>query len=104
MGLLISFIECFFQITTEVALVLLSSAIILLTVPFKYVLSVLIFDFFTRELKIRQETAKRFLKFLRERWDSVPAAPVVVLPFDNDELKSSSTKLKEVEQQQKSKD
>ncbi|XP_038887912.1 uncharacterized protein LOC120077886 isoform X2 [Benincasa hispida] len=91
------------QITTEVALVVLSSAIILLIVPFKYVLSVLIFDLFTRELQFRQETVKRFMKFLRERWDSVPAAPVVVLPFDNAELKSSSTQQKEVEQQQKPK-
>lgn len=91
------------QITTEVALVVLSSAIILLIVPFKYVISVLIFDLFTRELQFRQETVKRFMKFLRERWDSVPAAPVVVLPFDNDELRSS-TQHKEVEQQQKYKD
>ncbi|KAL4035287.1 hypothetical protein IC575_003968 [Cucumis melo] len=91
------------QITTEVALVLLASAIILLIVPFNYVLSVLIFDLFTRELQFRQETVKRFMKFLRERWDSVPASPVVVLPFDNNELKSSSTEQKEAEQQQKPK-
>ncbi|XP_031739971.1 uncharacterized protein LOC101209123 isoform X2 [Cucumis sativus] len=91
------------QITTEVALVLLSSAIILLIVPFKYVLSGLIFDLFTRELQFRQQTVKRFMKFLRERWDSVPASPVVVLPFDNNELKSSSTEQKEAEQPQKPK-
>lgn len=101
---LISLIERLFQITTEVALVVLSSAVILLIVPFKYVLSALIFDFFTRELQFRQETVKRFMKFLRERWDSVPASPVVVLPFDNDGLRSSPTQQKEVEQQQKPKD
>lgn len=93
-----------FQITTEVALAALCSSIILLVVPFKYVLSMLIFDLFTRELQFRQETVKRFMKFLRERWDSVPAAPVVVLPFDNNDLKPSSTQQKEVEQQQKPKD
>ncbi|KAG7011441.1 hypothetical protein SDJN02_26347 [Cucurbita argyrosperma subsp. argyrosperma] len=92
------------QITTEVALAALCSSIILLVVPFKYVLSMLIFDLFTRELQFRQETVKRFMKFLRERWDSVPAAPVVVLPFDDNELKPSSTQQKEVEQQQKPKD
>ena len=43
------------------------------------------------------------MKFLRERWDSVPASPVVVLPFDNNELKSSSTEQKEAEQPQKPK-
>lgn len=84
-------------------MVVLSSAVILLIVPFKYVLSVLVFDLFTRELQFRQETVKRFMKFLRERWDSVPAAPVVVLPFDNNESKSTTTQQKEVEQQQKPK-
>ncbi|XP_040366662.1 uncharacterized protein LOC112176229 isoform X4 [Rosa chinensis] len=73
------------QITTEVALVLLSSATVLLTVPFKYVLAFLIFDLFTRELEFRREMVKRFIDFLKERWDTVPAAPVVVLPYGSNE-------------------
>lgn len=73
------------QITTEVALVLLSSAMILLIFPFKYVLAFLIFDLFTRELEFRREMVTRFMNFLKERWDTVPAAPVVVLPFGSDE-------------------
>lgn len=60
---------------------LLSSATILLIFPFKYVLAFLIFDLFTRELEFRREMVTRFMNFLKERWDTVPAAPVVVLPF-----------------------
>ncbi|XVF00723.1 hypothetical protein REPUB_Repub04eG0026000 [Reevesia pubescens] len=76
------------QITTEVALVLLSSATILLIVPFKYVLAFLLCDLFTQELKFRREMVKRFLSFLRERWLTVPAAPVLVLPFEDEESRS----------------
>ncbi|KAG4209602.1 hypothetical protein ERO13_A03G211100v2 [Gossypium hirsutum] len=76
------------QITTEVALVLLSSATVLLIVPFKYVLAFLLCDLFTRELEFRREMVKRFLAFLKERWLTVPAAPVIVLPFEDEESKS----------------
>lgn len=76
------------QITTEVALVLLSSATILLIVPFKYVLAFVIFDFFTRELEFRREMVKKFLSFLKERWITVPAAPVIVLPYEDEDSKS----------------
>ncbi|KAE8670205.1 hypothetical protein F3Y22_tig00112205pilonHSYRG00063 [Hibiscus syriacus] len=55
------------QITTEVALVFLTSATILLIIPFKYVLC----DLFTRELEFRREMVKRFLSFLKERWLTV---------------------------------
>ncbi|XVE48685.1 hypothetical protein DITRI_Ditri01bG0022200 [Diplodiscus trichospermus] len=76
------------QITTEVALVLLSSATILLIVPFKYVLAFLLCDLFTRELEVRREMVKKFISFLKERWLTVPAAPVIVLPYEDDESKS----------------
>ncbi|GMN46992.1 hypothetical protein TIFTF001_016177 [Ficus carica] len=76
------------QVTTEVALVLLSGATILLTVPFKYVLAFLIFDLFTRELAFRKEMVRRFMALLKQRWDMVPAAPVIVLPFEGDESRS----------------
>lgn len=70
------------QVTTEVALVLLLSSAVLLVVPFKYILSCFIFDQFTRELEFRREMVKQFISFLKERWDTVPAAPVAVLPFE----------------------
>lgn len=73
------------QVTTEVALVLLGSATILLVIPFNYVLGFVILDLFTRELEFRREMAMRFIRFLKERWDTVPAAPVAVIPFESDD-------------------
>ncbi|CAH2066727.1 unnamed protein product [Thlaspi arvense] len=73
------------QVTTEVALVLLSVATVLVIVPFKYVLACVLFDQFTRELEFRKEMVIKFNAFLRERWEMVPAAPVLVLPFVNEE-------------------
>ncbi|KAL2617188.1 hypothetical protein GLYMA_08G185700v4 [Glycine max] len=89
------------QITTEVALVLISSATILLIVPFKYIFSFLLFDMFTRELEFRREMVKKFRNFLRERWHTVPAVPVSILPFENEESRSEIY-LKEMEDQSKS--
>ncbi|KAF7803648.1 uncharacterized protein G2W53_042759 [Senna tora] len=89
------------QVTTEVALLLLSSASILLIVPFKYIFSFLLLDFFTRELEFRREMVKKFLSVVRERWHAVPAAPVVVLPYENDASRSISSS-KEAEGQEKS--
>ncbi|KAL5576025.1 hypothetical protein UlMin_017724, partial [Ulmus minor] len=83
------------QVTMEVALALLSSATILLTVPFKYVLAFLIFDLFTRELGFRKEMVKMFMSFLKQRWNMVPAAPVVVLPFESEEFKSEPKGMKD---------
>ncbi|XP_062026775.1 uncharacterized protein LOC133743053 isoform X3 [Rosa rugosa] len=92
------------QITTEVALVLLTSATVLLTVPFKFVLAFLIFDLFTRELEFRREMVKRFIDFLKERWDTVPAAPVVVLPYGSNESTPEADRKgnKDVEKSEKS--
>ncbi|XP_077248842.1 chromosome-partitioning protein, putative (DUF639) isoform X2 [Tasmannia lanceolata] len=73
------------QITSEVALVLLCAATTLLVFPFRYILAFLLLDLFTRELEFRREMVMRFMSFVKERWATVPAAPVVVLPFDGDE-------------------
>ncbi|KAJ7968089.1 DUF639 family protein [Quillaja saponaria] len=89
------------QITTEVALVLLSSATTILIVPFKYIISFLLFDLFTRELEFRREMVKKFINLVKERWHSVPAAPVVVLPFES-EGSRSETDLKEKKEKGKS--
>ncbi|XP_010274356.1 PREDICTED: uncharacterized protein LOC104609683 [Nelumbo nucifera] len=84
------------QTTTEVSLVLLSAAIILLVIPFRYILAFLLLDLFTRELEFRKEMVTRFMSFLKERWDTIPAAPVVVLPFESGKVGSvnSSKSLK----------
>ncbi|KAL9682607.1 hypothetical protein QQ045_014409 [Rhodiola kirilowii] len=84
------------QVTTEVALILLSGATTLLVIPFKYILSLFLFDLFTRELEFRREMVKKFMALLKERWDTVPAAPVVVLPLDTDKPKSSTPQKKEL--------
>nr|CAD1832775.1 unnamed protein product [Ananas comosus var. bracteatus] len=76
------------EITTQVALVLLGGAASLLVVPFKYILAFLLFDLFTRELEFRREMVLKFRTFLKERWASVHATPVVVLPYEGS--KSSS--------------
>ncbi|AES63308.1 hypothetical protein MtrunA17_Chr2g0278061 [Medicago truncatula] len=88
------------QITTEVAVLMLTWATILFIVPFKYILSFLLFDMFTRELEFRREMVERLTKLLRERWHAVPAAPVAVLPFENEESKSEVS-LKELENKSK---
>ncbi|XP_052193230.1 uncharacterized protein LOC127801832 isoform X1 [Diospyros lotus] len=76
------------QRTTEIALVLLMSSAVLLVVPFKFILAFLLFDLFTRELELRRGMVTRFMSLLKERWDAVPAAPVVVLPYQGEEHKS----------------
>eukprot|EP00268_Persea_americana_P045420 TRINITY_DN4629_c0_g1_i1.p1 TRINITY_DN4629_c0_g1~~TRINITY_DN4629_c0_g1_i1.p1 ORF type:complete len:822 (+),score=146.45 TRINITY_DN4629_c0_g1_i1:338-2803(+) len=78
------------QITSEVALVLLCSATVLLIVPFKYILAFLLLDLFTRELGFRREMVTRFMSLLKERWATVPAAPVVVLPYKSGETGSEN--------------
>ncbi|KAJ9552250.1 hypothetical protein OSB04_016295 [Centaurea solstitialis] len=71
------------QITMEVAMVLLFGSAVLFTVPFKYVFSLLILDLFTQELNFRKKMVAKFISFLKSRWDTVPAAPVSMLPFDS---------------------
>ncbi|KAG9141870.1 hypothetical protein Leryth_013988 [Lithospermum erythrorhizon] len=73
------------QITTEVALALLLGASVLLVIPFRYILAFVVFDLFTRELKFRRQMVLRFMSILKERWDTVPAAPVVVVPYEVDQ-------------------
>ncbi|KAL1820645.1 hypothetical protein ACET3Z_015514 [Daucus carota] len=82
------------QITTEIALLLLLGSTVLLIVPFKYILSFLIFDLFTRDLEFRREMVLKFTSMVKERWDTVPAAPVIVLPYVEDKTGSA---IKEIE-------
>ncbi|TVU36378.1 hypothetical protein EJB05_18311 [Eragrostis curvula] len=70
------------EVTTQVALVLLASSAVLLLVPFKYVITFFMLDLFTRELEFRREMVRAFMNFLSERWASIHAAPVVVLPYE----------------------
>lgn len=73
------------EVTTQVAFVLLASSAVLLVFPFKYVLAFFTCDLFTRELEFRRETVRAFMNFVKERWESIHAAPVVVLPYEGAE-------------------
>lgn len=73
---------------------LLLGSTVLLIVPFKYILSFLIFDLFTRDLEFRREMVLKFTSMVKERWDTVPAAPVIVLPYVEDKTGSA---IKEIE-------
>ncbi|XP_047340971.1 uncharacterized protein LOC124944688 [Impatiens glandulifera] len=83
------------QITTEAAAILLMGSAILLFVPFKYTLAFVVFDLFTRELEFRQQMVMRFMAILKERWDAIPALPVVVLPYKGNEGRAANNQLKE---------
>lgn len=69
------------QVTNEVALSLLGMATVLIIFPFRYVSAFILLDVFTRKLKFRQKMILQFETFLKEWWATIPAAPVVVLPF-----------------------
>lgn len=73
-------------------MVLLFGSTILLSVPFKYVLSFLILDLFTQELRFRKEMVVKLISFLKARWDTVPASPVSVLPFNSNTTDAKSEK------------
>ncbi|KAG6528721.1 hypothetical protein ZIOFF_010905 [Zingiber officinale] len=74
------------EVTSEIAMVLLGLAIILLVIPFMYILAFVIFDLFTRELDFRRKMVIKVMKFLREWWAAVHAAPVVVLPYESTDM------------------
>ncbi|KAJ3707672.1 hypothetical protein LUZ61_011377 [Rhynchospora tenuis] len=70
------------EVTTQVALVLLAGSLTLLVVPFKYILSVLLVDLFTRELEFRKEMVLKFRTFIKEKWESIDATPVIIVPHE----------------------
>lgn len=86
------------EVTTQVALLLLASSAVLVVFPFKYVLAFFTFDLFTRELEFRREMVKAFMSFLNERWESIHAAPVVVLPYKGGENSPKTLPAKALEQ------
>lgn len=69
------------EMSRDVALVLLSASIVFFMVPFRYICAFFLFDQFTRKLDFRKEMVKKFTIFLEEKWASVQASPVVVLPY-----------------------
>ncbi|KAF8717131.1 hypothetical protein HU200_026246 [Digitaria exilis] len=86
------------EVTTQIALVLLASSAVLLVFPFKYVLAFFTLDLFTSELEFRREMVRAFINFLKERWESIHAAPVVVLPYEGAESNPKTLPAKASEQ------
>lgn len=41
---------------------------------------------------------KKFISFLKERWETVPAAPVVVLPYESNESRSDLERIENMEE------
>lgn len=91
------------EVTTQVALILLASSAVLLVVPFRYILAVSTLDLFTRELEFRREMVAAFISFVKERWESIHAAPVIVLPYEGDD-NSNKTLPAKASRQTESKD
>ncbi|XP_072965996.1 uncharacterized protein [Typha angustifolia] len=86
------------EITTQTAVVLLGVASVLLVVPFKYILAYVLLDLFTGELEFRRNMVIKFISFLKERWASVHAAPVVILPYESSEAGTAQIPEKASEQ------
>lgn len=75
-------------------MILLFSATILYTVPFRYIFAFLLLDTFTRELEFRKEMVKKFVSLMKERWQSIPATPVIVLPYEINQSKNSESTIR----------
>ncbi|XP_047161975.1 uncharacterized protein LOC124831918 isoform X3 [Vigna umbellata] len=74
-GLLLSI---FPQATEKLAFCLLSAALILAFMPYKYIVLLLFLEIFTRYSPLRKTSTERLMRRLKEWWFSVPAAPVTI--------------------------
>eukprot|EP00249_Psilotum_nudum_P019964 c27499_g1_i1 orf=480-2570(+) len=68
-----------------IALVILSFSIAVL--PFKVTLLMMLWEMFTRQMPVRQESTERILRRLREWWYSVPAVPVNLMKPEEEKKK-----------------
>ncbi|XP_019443298.1 PREDICTED: uncharacterized protein LOC109347729 isoform X2 [Lupinus angustifolius] len=82
-GLLLSI---FPQATEKLAFVLLSTALILVFLPAKYITLILFLEIFTKYSPLRKASTEKCTRRLREWWFSIPAAPVI-LERDKEEKK-----------------
>ncbi|KAJ7517685.1 hypothetical protein O6H91_21G035200 [Diphasiastrum complanatum] len=73
------------QATNKAILVLVGIALILLLVPSRVLCTLLLLDQFTIELDFRKPMFLEFVNLLKDWWETIPAAPVVVLPFEKTE-------------------
>lgn len=73
-----------------VAFALLVAGLILMLVPFRYVCLFLLLDQFTCELEFRRGMVIKLARQVQDWWETVPAAPVVVLPYEKYQDKDTS--------------
>lgn len=74
-----------------VALGLFTAALTLMFVPFRYVCVFVLLDQFTCELEFRREMVRKFVRQVQDWWEAIPAAPVVVLPYERHQNKNGSS-------------
>ncbi|KAI5065180.1 hypothetical protein GOP47_0019875 [Adiantum capillus-veneris] len=74
-----------------VAFALLAASLVLTLVPFRYVCVFVLLDQFTCELEFRRGMVLKLARQLEDWWGALPAAPVVVLPYEKPQDKDSSS-------------
>lgn len=79
------------QVTNEVLMVLVGMGVSMLVVPFRYLLGMFILDQFTCELKFRENSVRQFFTYLRDWWNTIPAAPVELLPPESSDTGDSKS-------------
>ncbi|KAG6553078.1 hypothetical protein Mapa_005415 [Marchantia paleacea] len=79
------------RVTNEVLMVLVGMGVSMLVVPFRYLLGMFILDQFTCELKFRENSVRQFFTYLRDWWNTIPAAPVELLPPDSSDTGDSKS-------------
>lgn len=64
---------------------LMALGVAMLVVPFRYLFAVFLLDQFTNTLQFREKSVREFFTYLGDWWNTIPAAPVVVLPPEKQE-------------------
>lgn len=70
----------------KLAMALLVTALVLASVPSRYVVVMVFLESFTRYSPPRKASTEKWMRRLREWWFSIPAAPVI-LHTDNEDKK-----------------
>ncbi|CAM6097741.1 unnamed protein product [Calypogeia fissa] len=73
------------RVTNVVLMALIALGVTMLVIPFRFLLAGVILDQFTFQLKFREKSVREFFTYLGDWWNTIPAAPVVVLPPEKQE-------------------
>ncbi|XP_028556989.1 uncharacterized protein LOC110110662 [Dendrobium catenatum] len=72
-------LAAFPQTTNKVAYTLIPIAVIFIFVPLRYLVMILLLEFYTREMPMRKRSSEKLIRRLREWWVRIPAAPVQLI-------------------------